>query len=55
MKLTQAIKSVELSGNTDQLLLINSRDGIVMQTELDDHCDKLQRSSVGARKYCQLS
>jgi len=33
MKLTQAIKSVELSGNTDQLLLINPRDGIMMQTE----------------------
>ena len=22
---------------------------------LNDHCDKLQRSSVGARRYCQLS
>ena len=24
-------------------------------TELDDRCDKLQRSSVGAWMYCQLS
>ena len=35
--------------------LINPRNGIMLQTELDDHCDKLQRSSVGARRYCQLS
>ena len=33
----------------------NGRDGIVLWTELDDYCDKLQRSSVGARMYCQNS
>jgi len=40
--------------NKYQLSLIHPRDGIVLETELDDHCDKLQRSSVGARRYCQL-
>ena len=38
-----------------QLLLIDPRDKIVLQTELDDHCDKLQRSSVGSWRYYQLS
>jgi len=40
--------------NKYQLSLIDPRDEIVLETELDDHCDKLQRSSVGARRYCQL-
>ena len=31
-----------------------AKDRIVLYTELDDHCDKLQRSSVGARMYFQL-
>ena len=35
--------------NKYQLSQINPRDGTVLQTELDDHCDKLQRSSVGAQ------
>jgi len=38
-----------------QLSLIEPRDKIVLYTELDDLCDKLQWSSVGARRYCQLS
>ena len=33
------------------LSIMNPRDGIVLQTELDDHCDKL---AVDRRKYCQL-
>ena len=44
-----------INRNKYQLLLIDPRDGILLQTELDDHCDKLQRSSVGARRCCQLS
>jgi len=38
-----------------QLSLIDLREGNVLYTELVDHCDKLERSSVGARRYCQLS
>jgi len=38
-----------------QLSLIDPRDKIVQQTELDDLCDKLQWSSVGARRFYQLS
>jgi len=38
-----------------QLSLIDPRDKIVQQTELDDLCDKLQWSSVGARGFYQLS
>jgi len=33
-----------------QLSLIDPRDKIVLQTELDDLCDKLQWSSVAARR-----
>ena len=35
--------------------LIDPRDKIVLWTELDDLCDRLQWSSVGARRYYQLS
>jgi len=38
-----------------QLSLIDPCDKIVLQTALDDLCDKLQWSSVGARKYYRLS
>ena len=41
--------------NKYQLSLTDPRDKIVLQTELDDQCDNLEWSSVGARKYCQLS
>ena len=41
--------------NKYQLSLIDPRDKIVLYTELDNLRDKLQRSSVGARRYCQLS
>jgi len=34
-----------------QLSLLNPRDEVVLQTELDDHCDKL---AVDRRSYCQL-
>ena len=37
-----------------QLSLIDPRDKIVLQTELDDLCDKLQRSSVGVLNYYRL-
>jgi len=38
-----------------QLSLIGPRDKIVLYTELDDLCDKLQWSSVGAGRYYKLS
>jgi len=38
-----------------QLSLIDRRDRAVLLTELDDLCYKLQWSSVGARRHCQLS
>jgi len=38
-----------------QLSLIDPRDRIVPQTELNDLCDKLQWSSVAARRCYQLS
>jgi len=41
--------------NKYQLSLIGPRDKIVLLTELDDLCDKLQWSSVGARMYYKLS
>ena len=41
----------EVKSNKYQLSPIDPRDGIVLLTELDNHCDKLQRSSVGARRY----
>jgi len=46
---------VATTTNTYHLSLADPRDGIVLQTELNDHCQKLQRSSIGARRYCQLS
>ena len=38
--------------NKYQLPLVDPRDGIVLQTELDDQCDKL---AIDSRRYCQLS
>jgi len=35
--------------------LIDMHDGIVLQTELDDHCDKLQRSSVKDQRRSSFS
>jgi len=40
----------QLRINKYQLSLNDPRDGIVLRTDLDDHCDKLQRSSVGAQR-----
>ena len=40
--------------NKYRLSLVDPRDRIVLWTELDDLCDKLQRSTVGARRHCQL-
>jgi len=40
--------------NKYQLSLIDLHDRIMLQTELGDHCDKIQQSSVGAQRYCQL-
>jgi len=37
------------------LSLTDPRDNIVLLTELNDLCDRLQWPSVGARRYCQLS
>ena len=34
---------------------IDPHDNVVLWTALDDLCDKLQWSSVGARRYYQLS
>jgi len=41
--------------NKCQLSQIDPRCKIVRRIELDNRCDKLQRSSVGARRHCQLS
>ena len=41
----KCVRSIE-GDNHYQLSLINLRDGTVLQTGLDDHCDKLQRNSV---------
>ena len=38
-----------------QLSPIDLRDEIVLETKLRDYCDKLQRSSVGTRRYFQLN
>jgi len=38
-----------------QLSLIEPRDKIALYAELDYLCDKLHWSSVGARRYYQLS
>jgi len=42
------------SQNKYQLSLNDLHDRIMLQTELGDHCDKIQQSSVGAQRYCQL-
>jgi len=41
--------------NNYQLSLMNPRDTIVLWAELADHSNTIQRSSVGARGYSQLS
>jgi len=43
------------TSNKYQRSLTDPCDGMVLQTKLHDHCDKLQRSSVGAPRYCQLT
>jgi len=44
-----------LTKNKYQLSLTDPFDGSMLSTELGDQCDKLQSSSTGARKYCQLN
>jgi len=41
--------------NKYQPSLMDPRDKIVLYTKLDDLCDKLRWSSVGARRYYRLS
>ena len=49
---TECVVSFKSIVDKYQLSLIDPRDAVVLRTELDDHCDKLQRSSVGARTRC---
>ena len=46
---------VQIPSNKYRLSLIDPGDKIVLQTQLDDLCDKLQWSSVGVRRYYQVS
>ena len=39
---------------SNPLSLMDPRDKIVLWTELNEHCDKLQRSNIRVRRYCQL-
>ena len=41
--------------NIQKKQVSDPRDRTVLRIELDVHCNKLQRSSIGARRYCQLS
>ena len=49
---TMAIRHVTVLRDRYNLSHINMRDGIVLQTEVDDQCDKL---AIDRCKYCQVS
>jgi len=53
--LRRVIASLQLTADDAYTSHDKYHDIIVLCAELDDHCDKLLRSSVGARRYCQLN